>query len=82
MIADVVTGKARCAGRRSDLFGGDRSMTTDTSEKGLERLICTVLAGHPCDPPKPQDHSRHMGVGRCGMDRPVQSCRVRPWALP
>ena len=26
-------------------------MTTDTSEKGLERLICTVLAGHPCDPP-------------------------------
>ena len=26
-------------------------MTTDTSEKGLERLICTALAGHPCDPP-------------------------------
>ena len=25
-------------------------MTTDTSEKGLERLICTALAGHPCDP--------------------------------
>ena len=25
-------------------------MTTDTSEKGLERLICTVLAGHPCEP--------------------------------
>ena len=25
---------------------------TDTSERGLERLICTVLAGHACDPPK------------------------------
>ncbi len=23
---------------------------TDTSEKGLERLICTALTGHPCDP--------------------------------
>ena len=28
-------------------------MTTDTSEQGLERLICTALAGHPCDPPEP-----------------------------
>ena len=27
-------------------------MTTDTSERGLERLICTALAGHPCDPPR------------------------------
>ena len=27
-------------------------MTTDTSERGLERLICAVLAGHPCEPPK------------------------------
>ena len=26
-------------------------MATDTSEQGLERLICTALAGHPCDPP-------------------------------
>ena len=26
-------------------------MTTDTSELGLERLICTALAGNPCDPP-------------------------------
>ena len=25
--------------------------TSDTSERGLERLICTALAGHPCDPP-------------------------------
>ncbi|MCG6863196.1 MAG: type I restriction endonuclease subunit R [Chromatiaceae bacterium] len=27
-------------------------MTTDTSERGLERLICTALTGHPCDPAK------------------------------
>ena len=26
-------------------------MTSDTTERGLERLICTALAGHPCDPP-------------------------------
>ena len=26
-------------------------MTTDTSERGLEALICRALAGHPCDPP-------------------------------
>jgi type I restriction enzyme R subunit len=26
------------------------SMKTDTSEKGLERLICTALTGAPCDP--------------------------------
>jgi len=25
-------------------------MTTDTSERGLERLICMVLTGSPCDP--------------------------------
>jgi len=28
-------------------------MTTDTSERGLEALICTALAGHPCDPSLP-----------------------------
>ena len=27
-------------------------MATDTSEHGFERLICTVLTGHPCDPQK------------------------------
>ena len=27
-------------------------MTTDTSERGLERLICTALTGHPCDLPE------------------------------
>ena len=26
-------------------------VATDTSERGLERLICTALAGHPCEPP-------------------------------
>ena len=26
-------------------------MTTDTSERGLERLICRGLTGKPCDPP-------------------------------
>ena len=26
-------------------------MTTDLSERGLERLICKVLTGDPCDPP-------------------------------
>ena len=26
-------------------------MTTDTTERGLERLICTALAAHPCEPP-------------------------------
>ena len=25
-------------------------MTTDTTERGLERIICTALTGHPCDP--------------------------------
>lgn len=28
-------------------------MTTDTSERGLERLICTALTGAPCDPGVP-----------------------------
>jgi type I restriction enzyme, R subunit len=27
-------------------------VTTDTSERGLERLICTALTGHRCDSPK------------------------------
>ena len=27
-------------------------MTTDTSERGLERVICTALTGAPCDPPQ------------------------------
>ena len=27
-------------------------MPTDTSERGLERLICTALTGQPCEPPQ------------------------------
>ena len=46
-------------------------MTTDTSERGLERLICTALTGHPCDPPKAgsvaETPSAYGGVGwSCG----------------
>ena len=37
-------------------------MTTDTSESGLERLICTALTGDPCEPPK-ADSAREL-VGR------------------
>ncbi|GJL62586.1 MAG: hypothetical protein NPIRA04_12400 [Nitrospirales bacterium] len=35
-------------------------MTTDTSERGFERLICTALTGHPCDPLPPgvETHER------------------------
>ena len=33
-------------------------MTTDTTERGLERLICTALAGHPCDPPSKSGERR------------------------
>ena len=45
--------------------------TTDTSERGLERLICTALTGHPCDPPKPggvaESSFGHGGAGwSCG----------------
>ena len=41
-------------------------MTTDTTERGLERLICTALVGHPCDPPEggqvPERHAVSGGV--------------------
>ena len=42
-------------------------MPTDTTERGLERLICTALAGHPCDPSKggrvAEARSGYGGVG-------------------
>ena len=38
--------------------GGPRVVTTDTTERGLERLICTALAGHPCDPPSKSGERR------------------------
>lgn len=28
-------------------------MKTDACERGLERVICMALAGHPCDPVRP-----------------------------
>ena len=41
--------------------------TTDTSERGLERLICTALAGHDCDPPQAGQVSEpHAGYGGVG----------------
>src|SRR5438445_7239859 len=39
-------------------------MTTDTSERGLERLICTALTGSPCDPGT-------RGVGEVGQRPPT-----------
>ncbi len=42
-------------------------MTTDTSERGLERLICMALAGDPCDPPKEGTVGEPpSGYGGCG----------------
>ncbi len=42
-------------------------MTTDTSEQGLERLICIALTGDPCEPPKADSvreaHDAYGGVG-------------------
>ena len=40
-------------------------MTTDTTERGLERLICTALAGHPCDPP-PKGGEHHESEAQPG----------------
>ena len=43
---------------------------SDTTERGLERLICTALAGHPCDPPAEgtvaDPPARYGGVGWSG----------------
>ena len=47
-------------------------MVTDTSEKGLEALICTELAGHSCDPSQQQSTSplpSNSGNGWLGGDR-------------
>ena len=40
-------------------------MTTDTSERGLERLICTALTGHSCDPPR-EGHVAEVPRGKDG----------------
>ena len=41
-------------------------MSTDTSETGLERLICTALAGDPCDP-STEKTVREPGAGYGGV---------------
>ena len=42
-------------------------MITDTSECGFERLICTALAGHACDPPQAgQVSETYGGAGGVG----------------
>ena len=44
-------------------------MTTDTSERGLERLICRTLSGQPCEPPRggsvAEPQAVYGGVGWC-----------------
>lgn len=48
-------------------------MTTDISEKGLERLICTALTGSPCDTPGPdakdEQPSGHGADWICGESK-------------
>ena len=45
-------------------------MRTDTTELGLERLICAALAGHPCDPPT----SGRIGEPPAGYDGVGWTC--------
>ena len=51
-------------------------MPTDTSERGLERLICAAMTGSPCDP-----DDRDIGAGDAGKDPgafPSQAREPRP----
>ena len=41
-------------------------MSTDTSERGLERLICTALTGSPCDQRQPTAGSEGQTTGPSG----------------
>ena len=60
---------------------GGFTMPTDTSERGLERLICTALAGHPCEPPATGTGSRTARrLRRRGLER-RQLPRLRPRVL-
>ncbi len=66
-------------------------MKTDTSERGLERLICTAMTGHACDPgigEAAESHERPVGYGtgwivglgttvRRGGSSPHQATRTR-----
>ena len=49
-------------------------MTTDTTERGLERLICTALTGSPCLPAEASAGAGDPGAGR------ADSVRERPAA--
>jgi len=42
-------------------------MTTDTSERGLERLICTALSGSACDPGTVTPDAVHEGPATYGV---------------
>ena len=42
-------------------------MTTDTSERGLERLICTALTGSPCDAALAQAGLEGEGAAQVGL---------------
>ena len=41
-------------------------MTTDTSERGLERLICAAMTGHPCDPGQTFENLEQLDAGSTG----------------
>ena len=55
-------------------------MSTDTSEAGLERLICIALAGHPCEPPRAdtvgEPSASYGGVGWTGGSHLDYNLRV------
>ena len=63
-----------------------RGMTTDTSERGLERLICTALVGHPCEPPhgghrgQTARRLRRGGLERRQLPRPTSASTASIWS--
>ena len=54
---------------------------TDTSERGLERLICTALAGSPCVPagPRPVRRARPAAYGN-SVNAAESETRKRRWS--
>ena len=56
--------------------------STDTSERGLERLICTALAGEPCDPPKAAVASSPPGLAASVSARRNRPTLVRIMVSP
>ena len=55
-------------------------MTTDTSERGLERLICTALTGEPAIPAPPEADADQRATGGLGLGVRF-SRRLRPRVL-